>query len=155
LPDFVMPQDSRTIYLSETYYSRGARGTRIDVVTAYDVATLTPQREVTLPNGRLICPGKKYALALSTDGHYLFSANMRPATSVSVVDLIRSAFITEIDTPGCALVLSTGDTSFAAVCSNGALMNVSLAVPGVAHKILTSPFFDPESDPVFDAPAVV
>ena len=34
--------DHREIYLAETYYSRGVRGERTDVVTVYDAATLRP-----------------------------------------------------------------------------------------------------------------
>src|SRR5207249_3435237 len=34
--------DHREIYLAETYYARGVRGTRTDVVTVYDAATLRP-----------------------------------------------------------------------------------------------------------------
>src|SRR5437899_6476648 len=34
--------DHREIYLPETYYSRGVRGDRTDVVTVYDASTLQP-----------------------------------------------------------------------------------------------------------------
>ena len=154
LPNFVQTPDAHAIYMSETYYSRGARGKRTDVITAYDPHTLTPLSEARLPNGRLLSPGKKYGLSLSTDGRYLFSANMRPAFSVSVIDLKRFRFFREISTPGCALAYPTGDASFAAICGNGALMNVSISPTGAVSKSLTSPFFNP-SDPVFDAPAIV
>jgi methylamine dehydrogenase heavy chain len=155
LPNFVMTPDAQAIYVSETYWSRGARGTRSDMVTAYSPRTLVPSTEVQLPNGRLLANGKKYGLSLSTDGHYLFSANMRPGTSVSVVDLTRSTLVTEVETPGCALAYPTGVASFAYVCGNGALMNISISAAGEARKTVTHTFFDPEHDPVFDAPAMV
>jgi methylamine dehydrogenase heavy chain len=155
LADFVESPRGRTIYMSETYYSRAARGKRTDLITAYDPHTLTPIRETLLPNGRFMSPGKKYALSLSVNGHYLFSANMRPKFSVSVIDLERFEFVREISTPGCALAYPTGDASFAAICGSGALMNVSLRRSGKLGKTFTRPFFNPGSDPVFDAPAIV
>ncbi len=154
MPNFVMTPDTRTIYMSETYYSRGSRGTRTDVLTAYDPVTLSARSELALPNGRFLTGVKKSALALGTDGKYLFSANMRPATSVSVIDLERGVFLKEIDTPGCFLVIPTGNASFASICGNGTLMNVALDGTGEAHKSSTAPFFNPETDPVFDAPAL-
>jgi methylamine dehydrogenase heavy chain len=80
---------------------------------------------------------------------------MRPTTSVSLIDLTRSMFVAEIATPGCVLAYPTGYMSFASICANGGLMNVSFDSAGEAHKTLTPPFFSPESDPVFDAPAIV
>lgn len=155
LANFVMTPDGRSIYMSETYYSRGARGKRTDVITAYDPRTLTPRREIALPIGRFLSPGEKYALSLSANGHFLFSANLRPATSVSLIDLTRGVFIEEIETPGCALAYPTGDSSFAAICGSGAFMDVSVSPLGAVSKTLTTPFFDPDADPVFDAPAIV
>lgn len=155
LANFVQAPDGRTDYLSETYYSRGSRGKRTDVVTAYDARTLTSIGETPLPNGRLLSPGKKYGLALSTNGQYLFSENMRPAFSVSVIDLKRFKFVREISTPGCALTYPTGESSFAGICGNGALMNVSVSPKGRVRTSFTAPFFDPGGAPVFDAPAVV
>jgi methylamine dehydrogenase heavy chain len=155
LANFLMTPDGQTIYTSATYYSRAVRGTRTDVITSYDPRTLAPLKEKVLANGRFLSPGKKYALSLSTDGRYLFSANLRPATSVSIVDLPRLTFVKEIDTPGCALAYPTGAASFASICGNGVLMNVSIASNGVVSKSLTSRFFDPDTDPVFDAPAIV
>ena len=155
LANFVMTPDGRSIYMSETYYSRAARGTRTDVITTYDPRTLTPRAELALPNGRFLSPGEKYALSLSANGRFLFSANLRPATTVSLIDLARSELLEDIDTAGCALAYPTGDASFVAICGSGALMEVSVSPLGVVSKALTEPFFDPETDPVFDAPAIV
>jgi methylamine dehydrogenase heavy chain len=155
LPNFVITPDAHTIYVSETYWSRGTRGVRSDMITAYSPRTLVPSTEVELPSGRLLANGKKYGLSLSADGHYLFSANMRPGTSVSVIDLKNSTWVTEIETPGCFLAYPTGVASFASVCGNGALMNVSISATGEVRKAVTRPFFNPERDPVFDAPAMV
>ena len=44
-----LPAGYQEIYAAETYYSRHARGTRTDVVTIYDPATLAPKAEVPIP----------------------------------------------------------------------------------------------------------
>src|SRR5205814_10648160 len=44
--------DHREIYLAETYYARGVRGERTDVVTVYDASTLQPLAEVGIPPKR-------------------------------------------------------------------------------------------------------
>src|SRR2546425_12293593 len=41
--------DHREVYLPETYYSRGVRGERTDVVTVYDSSTLQPLEEIGIP----------------------------------------------------------------------------------------------------------
>ena len=41
----VLPRDGKVVYSPETYFSRGTRGTRTDVVTIYDGATLEVQGE--------------------------------------------------------------------------------------------------------------
>ena len=44
--------DHREIYLAETYYARGVRGERTDVVTVYDASTLQPLAEIGIPPKR-------------------------------------------------------------------------------------------------------
>src|SRR6185312_2983672 len=41
--------DHREIYLAETYYSRGVRGDRTDVVTVYDARNFAPLAEIPIP----------------------------------------------------------------------------------------------------------
>lgn len=45
-------QSNHEIYVSETYYSRLARGERTDVITIYDTASLMPKAEILLPDGK-------------------------------------------------------------------------------------------------------
>src|SRR5262249_5821 len=44
--------DHHEIYLAETYYARGVRGERTDVVTVYDGRTLKPLGEISIPPRR-------------------------------------------------------------------------------------------------------
>ena len=60
----VPSRDGRLIYSAETYFARGTRGARTDVVTIYDAATLGVQAEVQIPPkreiGRASCRERVY-----------------------------------------------------------------------------------------------
>jgi methylamine dehydrogenase heavy chain len=154
LANLNISRDRSRLFVSETYYSRGSRGTRVDVVTTYSAKTLLPLGEVVLPNGRMLAMPKAFSTSITPDGKYLLSSNMRPSNSVSVVDLEAQAFRSEIPTPGCFLAFPTGARSFMSICGNGGLMTADfgeLATPSTAR---VAPFFDPVKDPVFDTPAL-
>src|SRR5215475_3179765 len=48
----VVPHHGGVIYSPETYFSRGTRGTRTDVVSIYDTIHLAPLAEVKIPAKR-------------------------------------------------------------------------------------------------------
>src|SRR5213592_4416289 len=92
--------DHREIYLAETYYARGVRGERTDVVTIYDPVTLRPLDEIVIPPKRAeYFPGVA-ANALSDDGRFVAVFNLTPAQSLTIVDVKARRFTTEIGTPG-------------------------------------------------------
>ncbi len=96
--------DRREIYLAETYYSRGVRGERTDVVTVYDARTLEPLEEIGIPPKRAeYFPGNA-ANALSDDGRFMAIFNLTPVTSLTVVDVRARRFPRENQTPACTLV---------------------------------------------------
>ena len=47
-----LSHDGKLIYSADIWYSRGTRGTRTDVLTAWDSSTLSPAWEVLIPNKR-------------------------------------------------------------------------------------------------------
>jgi methylamine dehydrogenase heavy chain len=145
----VFSQARAEIYLPETYYSRGSRGERTDVVTIYDATTLAPVSEVLLPPKRADIV---HAMALSTlldDGRFLAVANFTPATSVTIVDVEERRFVGEIATPGCHLVYAAGPRRFFALCGDGALLVVTLDERGAERsRTRTEPFFAILDDPV-------
>ena len=148
----IAPDDSE-FYVAETYWSRGTRGERTDIVTVYDGHTLDPIAEIPLPNGRFLVVIKKFNAALTTDGRFMLSFNMAPATTVSVVDVKTRTYVTDIETPGCALVFPSGPTRFSMICADGALLTVTFDGSGNAEITRGEPFFDAENDPVFEHPA--
>ncbi len=145
----VLPSDYSQIYSPETYFSRGTRGERTDVITFYDPQKLEPTGEVIIPPKRFAAmPTNNYS-SLLDDERYLVVYNFTPAQSVSIIDVKERRFVTEIETAGCALVMPSGDRSFMMLCGNGGLMTVSLNDKGeLADKQRIKPFFDPQTDPV-------
>jgi methylamine dehydrogenase heavy chain len=141
--------DHREIYLAETYYSRGVRGERTDVVTVYDATTLKPLAEIGIPPHRAEWYPGNGANALSDDGRFMAVFNLTPATSVSIVDVRARRFTEEIATPGCAVVYAAGPRRFVMLCANGALLSVKLDDEGREVGVERSePFFDPQNDPI-------
>jgi methylamine dehydrogenase heavy chain len=145
----VFSPDHREIYLAETYYTRGVRGERTDVVTVYDATTLQPLDEITIPPRRgEYFPGNA-ANALSDDGRFMAVLNITPATTVSIVDVKARRFTTEIPTPGCALVFAAGPRRFVMLCAQGSALSVVLDDQGGQARVERSePFFDAQKDPV-------
>jgi methylamine dehydrogenase heavy chain len=153
--DFGLSPDHRHLYLADTYWSRGTRGARTDVVTIYDAKTLNPTGEVIIPPRQLSIPDHTQ-LGVTTDSRFLLVTNMTPATSVTVIDLNDNKFVGKIDTPNCTEIFVTGARSFSSICSDGSMMSVTMNDSGkaVASK-RSGQFFDPEKDPVFGYPAMI
>ena len=141
--------DFSTIYSPETYYPRGTRGERTDVVTFYDTHSLEVAGEAVIPAKRATGMSHRAYSGMSDDGRFVYVANMTPATSVSVVDTKTKSFAEEVPTPGCALVYPTGPRSFASLCGDGTVMGIRLDNNGHAGaRERSKPFFDPAADPV-------
>lgn len=145
----VFSPDHREIYVAESYYSRGVRGDRTDVVTVYDARTLQPLHEIPIPPKRAeYFPGNA-PNALSDDGRFLAVFNLTPMTSLSIVDVRERRFVTEVQTPGCSLVYAAGPRRFLMLCANGSALVVTLDDAGREQAVeRTASFFDPNQDPV-------
>ena len=146
--------DHREIYLAETYYSRGTRGERTDVVTVYDASSLFPTAEIPLPPKRADHASGVASNAITDDGRFLAVFNLTPATSLSVVDLAARQLSAEIATPGCSLVYPAGARRFLMLCADGSMLSVTIDDAGhEKSKQRTAPFFDPNTDPVTEKAA--
>ena len=141
--------DGSSLFLVETFYTRGNRGERTDTVTIFDTHTLGVSGEIVIPPKRALLLVVAGTLALTDNGRYLGVFNLTPATSISVVDIENREFVGEISTPGCSLVFSAGELRFLMICANGDLLTVTLDENGgEASKERTARFFDPEVDPI-------
>ncbi|MBF6569241.1 MAG: amine dehydrogenase [Candidatus Binataceae bacterium] len=153
---FALSSDHKSLYLADTYYSRGTRGDRTDVLSIFDTTTLKPTGEVILPPKRLLSNPKHYSIGLTPDNRFVLISNLTPATSTTVVDLKSRKVLGEIDTPGCTQALVSGNRRFTAICADGALMTITFGDDGKATaKNRAKPFFNVDKDPVFDQPVMI
>lgn len=128
----------------ETYFSRGTRGERTDVVVLYDARTLSPAREVIIPPKRLNAVKTRHLAVLSEDEKFLLVVNYTPAQSVTIVDLDAGAVVEEVETPGCSVLYTAGPRDYYAICANGSFLQLKL--DDVGHVVTRR-----RSEPLFDA----
>ncbi len=141
------------IYAAESFYSRGVRGERTDVLTIFDITSLTAKAEVVLPPKTTPLWLRNY-IGLLGDERHVVVFNMTPAQSVGVVDVIDREFAGEISTPGCALILPIDDRSFVMICGDGSVQLIRLDADGKeANRSRSKQFFSVDDDPVFDQAA--
>jgi methylamine dehydrogenase heavy chain len=144
-----LPRDYQAIYSTETYYSRGTRGTRTDVISIYDPKTLAFTGEIEIPAKRHTGLPMPHYTTLTDDQRFLVVYNFTPAQSVTVVDLPARRVTSEIATPGCALVYPGGPRRFAMLCADGAVLAVDIGDDGQEKaRVRGESFFDPRQDPV-------
>ncbi|WP_160109407.1 amine dehydrogenase large subunit [Pseudomonas izuensis] len=141
-----LSHDKKTIYAADIWYSRGTRGTRTDVLTAWDSSTLSPAWEVLIPNKRAESLTQRYGLKTSGDDRFVYVYNFTPSTSVTVVDTQSKAVATEIAIPGCVLNYPIGKRKFASLCGDGSLQVVTLNDEGKETARSRTPFFDPNAE---------
>lgn len=138
----------KNFYVAQTIWSKLDRGTRQDMLLAYDVTSLKLVAEVPIP-GRMLIGNRTHNLVITSDGKKALIYNMQPSSSVNVVDLDKRAFEQKIELPGCATMLTNTINGFSALCSNGTMATVAMA--GAKPSITRSaPFFSATEDPIFD-----
>ncbi|MCK8657033.1 amine dehydrogenase large subunit [Pseudomonas umsongensis] len=140
-----LSHDGKLIYSADIWYSRGTRGTRTDVLTAWDSSTLSPAWEVLIPNKRAESLTQRYGLKTSGDDRFVYVYNFTPSTSVTVVDTQSKAVASEISIPGCVLNYPVGKRRFASLCGDGSLQVVTLNDQGQETARNRTPFFDPNA----------
>jgi methylamine dehydrogenase heavy chain len=153
LANSLLSADGKELYVVETFWSRGTRGERTDVVTIFDMTTFLPVAEIKIP-GRFLAVTQPYNIGLSPDGQLLYIFNMNPATSVVVANLRERKVVGEISTPGCALVLP-GKDKFLMPCGDGTFLQVNVDASGQeTSRARTEKVFDVDTDPISERPAV-
>ena len=145
------------LYVAETFYSRGTRGVRTDVVTIYDKAHLQPVGEIALPGGkRGQMVSNRYTLQLVDQDRYLFLFNFTPAASVVMIDVASRKILSETPIPGCSLMYPTGKRGFSSLCSNGSMFTAQFDEKGkLTNQETIPPFFNVDADPLFDKPVYI
>jgi methylamine dehydrogenase heavy chain len=102
MANFVIDPNNKYYYIAETMWTRINRGTRQDVLAVYD-DQLKLVAEIDLP-GRLIAVPKSPTFEISSDGRLAYVYNMQPASSVTVVDLVRRKTVNIVEIPGCGMI---------------------------------------------------
>jgi len=144
----VLARDGKLIYSPETYFARGTRGKRTDVVTLYDTGTLAPVGEIPIPPKRSSNLPMLGNAVLTDDDRFLLIYNFNPGQSITVVDTQTRKFVRVVETPGCALIYPTGPRSFFTVCGDGSVLLVTLDDAGAARQKRTQPLLSMGADPV-------
>ncbi len=154
---FTQSAKRNELYVAESFYARGTRGARTDVVTIYDKENLKPIDEILLPGGkRGQVVSNRYTLQLVDEDRYLFLLNFTPAASVVMIDVETRKILSETQIPGCNLIYPTGKRGFSSLCSNGSMMTAQFDESGkVISQEKIPPFFSVDVDPLFDKPVYV
>ncbi len=145
--------DGQRIYNTETYYARGTRGKRTDVITVYDSGRLVPLSEIVIPPKRFLSMPLLANQRLLDDGRLLVVYNFTPSQTVTVADVRAGKMLTEFDTPGCGLIFPLAARRFAMLCADGGLLDIGLAADGQPlGQEARAPFFDADRDPLIEKP---
>ncbi len=151
-PSVVRHPKRKELYAAEVHYSRRSKGTRTDLLSIIDHATLSQIAEIEIPNKVSSLAFPQY-LGLLSDNRHITIFNMTPAQSVSVVDVLDREFVEEISTPGCALQMPVEDRAFLMMCGDGTLQRIELNKNGTEKtRSRSQEFFSVEDDPIFDKP---
>ncbi len=144
--------DPEQIFVASTYYTRGFRGQRTDVIEQYDRHTLALDRELVIPSKRALVAPMRNAMRISESGRWLYIQDFTPAASVTVVDLQQWRVASEIPNPGCFGIYPypKGREGFATLCGDGAITTVDIGPDGsqqASHR--SAQLFDTDADPWF------
>jgi methylamine dehydrogenase heavy chain len=145
------------IYVADTVWSRGVRGVRTDFITIYDTQTFNPVGEIVLPGAkRALITAMEGLIAFTDEQRMALVFNFTPASSVTVVDLVKRQVLGEIDIPGCSLVYPSGSRGFSTLCASGTLLTIKLDANGAVDGKSESKAFNPlDTDPLFTASTTV
>ena len=138
------------IYVADTVWSRGTRGTRTDYITVYDTKTLRPTAEIVLPTKRGLITAMEGMFAFTDHERLGLVFNFTPASSVTIVDLVKRKVLGEVEIPGCSLIYPTGQRGFSTLCASGTVLSLSLSAEGkVVSRSESKPFNVIDTDPLF------
>lgn len=143
--------DGKTAYTQSSYLKRIVHGDNEQVLQVFDVATLTPQREVILPPKAALGAASTALLEQSADGRFIYVQNATPATSVTVVDIAAGEVVQELPTPGCwGVYPSLAGHAFSTICGDGSFASFALGEDGTGTARTNSEkIFDVDSDALF------
>ena len=143
--------DGKTVYVASQYLKRLAYGPAEVILQTYDVATLSPLKEIPLVPKLINTTAYQQIVAQSADGRYIYVQNATPATSVTVVDLSAGKVAAEIPGPGCLGIFpALQGSDFTTICGDGTFAKFTLKAKGAgADHMQSGKIFDVDKDPLF------
>jgi len=147
-----LSRDRARIFIATTYYDRGSRGHRADIVEEYAATTLGFTREVVLPSKRALAASYTEYLQPSAHDRFLLVQNATPASSVTIVDEASFKVLSELPTAGCFGLYPdpSDDARFSTLCGDGGIVTITLDAAGhETARAHIGKLFDPVADPVF------
>jgi methylamine dehydrogenase heavy chain len=144
--------DKASFFVATTYYDRGNRGNRVDVLEVYDGKTLKFQREAVLPSKHAQATPYRPYLVASAHDNFVFVQNATPASSVSVVTPASGGFAGEVATAGCFGIYAAAqnDARFSSLCGDGSMLSITLDAAGhETARQRSAKLFDPAKNPLF------
>jgi methylamine dehydrogenase heavy chain len=149
-PGFALSPDGHTMAVATTYWSRGGHGQHTDVIEFTDTRSLAINGEVVLAPIRAQGPPTSYNIAYSKDQRFIYSTNLTPAASMSVIDVQNKQVVADFDTDGCVQAFASLDRRVSSICENGKLLSVTIDDAGhEVSRAFSAQFFDADQDPVF------
>jgi methylamine dehydrogenase heavy chain len=147
----LLSRDGRTAYMTSVYLKRISYGPAEMVLHIFDVATLSPIKEIALPPKLAMALSLEGMLGQSADGRFLFIQNATPATSVTVIDLVAGKVASEIPAPGCfGIYPSLHGYEFSTICGDGTFATFTLKADGLkSERAQSKKIFDVDRDPIF------
>jgi methylamine dehydrogenase heavy chain len=138
------------LYVADTVWSRFTRGVRTDYITVYDTKTLAPIGDIVLPTKRGLITAMEGMFAFTDHERMALVFNFTPASSVTIVDLVKRKVLGEVEIPGCSLVYPTVPRGFSTLCASGTLLTVLLGADGkVTGRSESQAFNVIDTDPLF------
>ncbi|MCY1419645.1 Aralkylamine dehydrogenase heavy chain [compost metagenome] len=141
-----LSRDGKLLYSADLFYSRGTRGTRTDVLTAWNTSTLSPDWEVVIPSKRAESLTQRFGISTSADDRFVYVYNFTPSTSITVVDTQSKSVANEIAIPGCVLSYPVGKRGIASLCGDGSIQLVTIGDDGKETSRTRTPFFTPDKE---------
>jgi methylamine dehydrogenase heavy chain len=144
--------DRSKIYVATTYYDRGNRGHRADVLEIYDARRLAFEREIVVPGKHVQGVPYNAYLVPSVHDRFVLLQNATPASSVTVVDPVAGAVVAELPTAGCFGIYPSpvDETVFSTLCGDGTAVTIGVDAAGKERfRHRSARFFDPVNDPVY------
>lgn len=151
ISQFKLTKDRKTAYTASAYAKRIMYGPTEAVLQEFDVDTLSVKREIPVSSKMAQIAPYSSLLQLTADERYALVQNATPASSVTVVDLIRGKAISEIPTPGCwGIYPAPKGNKFSSLCGDGAATTYTFEADGrFTPGKRSEKIFDVDADPLF------